>query len=64
MEQEQEQFLIAEVASQPPTPLTEGQEVRLTLLDEQMRIWMEAMNAESEKRKHYEEYLKRTLPGL
>ena len=56
---EQEQFLIAEVASHPPIPLTEGQETKLALLDHQMEKWIENMELEKTRRKLHEEWEKR-----
>lgn len=61
---EQEQFLLAEVASHPPIPLTEGQETKLAPFDHYIEKWVTDMELEKTRRRLSDEYQKRTIPGL
>ena len=53
--------LIAEVASQEHLiPLTEGQEARLALLDEDMKNWFSQIDKQKARDQEFRDYMKRT----
>lgn len=52
--------LIAEVASRPLEPMTEGQEAKLALWDQKVDGWIEGIDKAMNRDKEFKEYMNRT----